>query len=441
MSDRNGGGSVEMKMKTLSLFLALLVVLLFILSPAAFAGIGCGTNWMGDTSGDTDFYVSKNQNLAGTTSSDAPVTSSAKAVALGSTVKAQKNVDENATISSIKVSQPGPQLAGTAIVWTVVASNPGNEQMLYDFQLMGPSTGGMLRDMTGWIENNTWTWNTSDADVGENKIEILVTRVGSAQQEGSKLESYVIGEKEENNDAQPVDVTPGATASDSITSASAESTGAVSESSGASEVADASEESKASEASASTTASSVGDDHIVSKTADSMESKPRVAPDERKVTTATTTGPNMQMPDPSPKPLNQNAAGDQASMSEDSGASKSEQPSEPEPMDAEGKWSLKLEGSGITINPISLIQTGSSLMCMGTLNEDSLKLQVNGKGTVSGNTMSLEVWTVIAEFGNQIDRSVELDLTKQDGKFSGDYKLYSGDELLGKGNATASKLA
>jgi hypothetical protein len=191
---------------------------------------------------------------------------------------------------------------------------------------------------------------------------------------------------------------------------------------------------------ASTTASSVGDDHIVSKTADSMESKPRVAPDERKVTTATTTGPNMQMPDPSPKPLNQNAAGDQASMSE-SGASKSEQPSQPEPMDAEGKWSLKLEGSGITINPISLIQTGSSLMCMGTLNEDSLKLQVNGKGTVSGNTMSLEVWTVIAEFGNQIDRSVELDLTKQDGKFSGDYKLYSGDELLGKGNATASKLA
>ena len=425
-----------MKMKTLSLSLALLVVLLFILSPAAFAGTGCGTNWMGDTSGDSDFYVSKNQNAASTTlSSDAPAASSAKAVALGSTVKAQKNVDENATISSIKVSQPGPQLAGTALIWTVEASNPGNEQMLYDFQLMGPSTGGMLRDMTGWIENNTWTWNTSDADVGENKIEILVTRIGSAQQEASKLESYVIGEKEENNDAQPVDITPGATASASITSASTESTSAVSEAPGASEVADASE------ASASTTASSLGDDHIVSKTADSMESKPRVAPDERKVTTATTTGPNMQMPDPSPKPLNQNAVSEQASMSEDSGASKSEQPSEPEPIDAEGKWSIKLEGSAITINPISLIQTGSSLMCMGTLNDDSLKLQVNGKGTVVSNTMSLEIWTVIAEFGNQIDKSVELDLTKQDGKFSGAYKLYSGDELLGKGNATASKLA
>jgi len=435
MYDRNGGGSVEMKMKTLSVSLALLVVLLFILSPAAFAGTGCGTNWMGDTSGDSDFYVSKNQNPASTASSDAPATSSAKAVALGSTVKAQKNVDENATISSIKVSQPGPQLAGTALIWTVEASNPGNEQMLYDFQLIGPSTGGKLRDMTGWIEDNTWTWNTSDADVGENKIEILVTRIGSAQQEASKLESYVIGEKEENNDAQPVDITPGATASASITSASTESTSAVSEAPGASEVADASE------ASASTTASSLGDDHIVSKTADSMESKPRVAPDERKVTTATTTGPNMQMPDPSPKPLNQNAVSEQASMSEDSGASKSEQPSEPEPIDAEGKWSIKLEGSAITINPISLIQTGSSLMCMGTLNDDSLKLQVNGKGTVVSNTMSLEIWTVIAEFGNQIDKSVELDLTKQDGKFSGAYKLYSGDELLGKGNATASKLA
>lgn len=439
MSDENGGGSVEMKIKMLSLTLALLVVLLFILSPAAFAGTGCGTNWMGDTSGDSDFYVSKNQNAASTTlSSDASATSSAKAVALGSTAKAQKIVDENATISSIKVSQQSPQLAGTVLVWTVEASNPGNEQMLYDFQLTGPSTGGRLKDMTGWIEGNTWTWNTSDADVGENKIEILVTRIGSDQQEASKLESYVISKKEENSDAQSVDVTPGATASASITSASTESTSAVSEASGASEATDVAEESKASEASASATASSVGDDHIVSKTADMMESKPRTAPDERKATATTTTGPNMQMPDPSPKPLNQNAISEQASVTEGSEASKSE-PSEP--IDAEGKWSIKLEGSGITINPISLIQTGSSLMCMGTLNDDSLKLQVNGKGTVSGNTMSLEIWTVIAKFGNQVDKSVELDLIKLDGKFSGDYKLYSGDELTGKGNVTASKLA
>lgn len=416
-----------MKVRTLSLALALLVVLLFVMSPAAFAGTGCGTNWMGDTSGDTDFYVSKNQNQAGTTASpDASATSSSKAVALGSTAKAENNVDENATILSIKVSQPGPQLPGTVLIWTVEAANPGNEKMLYDFQLIGPSTGGKLKDMTGWIEDNTWTWNTSDADIGENGVEILVTRVGSAQQEASKLESYVIVQKEENNDAQSLDVTPGATASTSTASSSTESTSAASE---------------VSEASASATSSSVGDDHIISKTADMMEDKPRTAPDERKVTTTTTTGPNMQMPDPSPKPLDQNAISEQSSATEDGEAMKSEQPSEPETMDAEGKWSIKLEGSDITINPVSLIQTGSSLMCMGTINDNSLKLQVNGKGTVSGNAMSLEIWTVIAEFGNQIDKSVELDLTKQDGKVSGNYKLYSGDELLGKGNATASKLA
>ena len=414
-----------MKIMTLSLTLALLVVLLFILSPAAFAGTGCGTNWMGDTSGDTDFSVSKNQNQAGTAlSSGASATSATKAVALGSTVKAKKNVDENATISSVKVSQPGPQLPGTVLVWTVEASNPGNEQMLYDFQLMGPSTDGRLRDMTGWIEDNTWTWNTSDADVGENKIEVLVTRVGSAQQEASRLESYVVGEREKNNNADSVDVTPGATASTSTESTKA-----------------ATDVSDVSEASAGATSSSASDDHIISKTADMMESKPRTAPDERKTTTTTTTGPNMQMPDPSPKPLNQNSTSEQATLTDDVGSSSSEQPSQSEPMDVEGKWSFKLEGTGITINPISLIQTANSLMCMGTLNEDSLKLQVNGKGSVSGNTVSLEIWTVIIEFGNQIDKSVELDLTKLDGKISGDYKLYSGDDLIGKGNVTASKLA
>ncbi len=53
-----------MKRKIMSLSIAVLfclAALLFLLSSTAF-GQGCGTNPLGDTSGDTDFYVSKNQN-------------------------------------------------------------------------------------------------------------------------------------------------------------------------------------------------------------------------------------------------------------------------------------------------------------------------------------------------------------------------------------------
>ncbi len=53
-----------MKSKILFLTLAMLFCLtaqLYALTNMA-SGAGCGTNPLGDTSGDTDFYVSKNQN-------------------------------------------------------------------------------------------------------------------------------------------------------------------------------------------------------------------------------------------------------------------------------------------------------------------------------------------------------------------------------------------
>jgi hypothetical protein len=55
--------------------------------------------------------------------------------------------------------------------------------------------------------------------------------------------------------------------------------------------------------------------------------------------------------------------------------------------------------------------------------------------------MSLDVQTVIAEYGNKIDKRIELDLVKVDRVISGSYKMYAGEELIGKGNATASRFA
>ena len=373
-----------MNIKTASLFLALLVALLFVLSPVALAGQGCGTNWMGDTSGDTDFYVSKNQNQANTgVSSNAAATTSAAAVPLGSKAK----VDQNATISSLKANKQSPQSPETVVVWTVEASNHGNEKMQYDFQLMGPSTGGKFKDMTGWIDDNTWTWSTTDADIGENEIVAYVARIGSSESEDSKSESYVIS------------------STSTTESGSALSTGA--------------------------------DDHPVSKTKDTDSDKPRVAPDEKKQTTTSVSGPNMKMPDPSPKPLTDTAT--QETVEKQTQATV--ESTEPEIMEAEGKWTIKLEDAGSTINPLTLIQTGDSVMGMGTYNEGNTKLQVSVRGSVTSNTMSLEAWTIVSEYGNKIDKHVELDLVKVDRVVSGSYELYSGEDLVGKGNATASKFS
>jgi len=373
-----------MNIKAASLFLASLMALLFILSPVALAGQGCGTNWMGDTSGDTEFYVSKNQNQASTgVSSNAAAATSAAAVPLGSKAK----VDQNATISSLKADKQSPQSPETVVVWTVEASNPGNEKMQYDFQLMGPSTDGKLKDMTGWIDDNTWTWSTTDADIGENEIVAYVARIGSSESEDSKSESYVIS------------------STSTTESSSALSTSA--------------------------------DDHPVSKTKDTDSDKPRVAPDEKKQTTTSVSGPNMKMPDPSPKPLTDTAT--QETVEKQTQATV--ESTEPEIMEAEGKWTIKLEDAGSTINPLTLIQTGDSVMGMGTYNEGNTKLQVSVKGSVTSNTMSLEAWTIVSEYGNKIDKHVELDLVKVDRVVSGSYELYSGEDLVGKGNATASKFS
>src|SRR5512139_916524 len=129
-----------MKCKIWSLFIAVLFCLAalpFLLSTAAL-GQGCGSNPLGDTSGDTDFYVSKNQNQgapgASGISPSAPSAPAKAAVTLGEVAKAS----QNAMIQSINPDIPGPQSPGVAITWKVEASNPNNEKMLYNFLLKGP---------------------------------------------------------------------------------------------------------------------------------------------------------------------------------------------------------------------------------------------------------------------------------------------------------------
>jgi hypothetical protein len=146
----------------------------------------------------------------------------------------------------------------------------------------------------------------------------------------------------------------------------------------------------------------------------------------------------MQMPDPSPKPLTETKT---EKKTEVIAEPVEVEPAATEVMDVEGKWTIKLEDAGTTINPLTLIQTDSSVMGMGTYNDGNTKLQVSAKGSVGSNSMNLEAWTITSEYGNKIDEHVELDLVKVDRVISGSYELYSGEDLIGKGNATASRFA
>ena len=349
-----------MGIKSSSLSLALLAVLILSITPLASSQ--CGSNWMGDTSGDTDFYVSRNQNLGTGLASDASASSaSAPAVALGSAARA------NATISSVKVSLPSPQSPGSSIIWMAEASSSWNEPMLYDFQLSGPSTGGEFRDMTGWSSQSSWTWNTTEADVGDNQIRVLVTRQGSGAWEDSETRGYHIG------------------------------------------------------------AVSDGSSDNAASTSPSARTGP---PPQMDII-----GANMSVPDTKPIPLAQPTEALATEAPQESG------PKEPEILDVEGKWTVKLEQAGICINPLNLIQTGESLMGSGTLNEDGSKIPVTATGSVSGDAVRLHIWTVVSEYGNQIDKSADLDLVRVDRTVSGSYQFYSGEEIVGSGNATASRAA
>ena len=416
--------------KRSSLSLALLLCLLapVFLSLPAYAGVGCGTNWMGDTTGDTDFYVSKNQNqgTAGSMAADGSA-SNKSAVALGSASQSA-----NASIQNLTPDRAGPQDAGATVIWTAVASNSGNEKMYYDFLLSGPSTGGRLADRTGWIEGNSWAWNTSGEDAGESLIVVRVKRAGSTDFEDSREESYIINagpsssQSSTGTPATDLDVTPSASAATTVPAAAS-----VSDAAGSAEV-------STSSSGASDTAFSGIEGHPASKTSEPIANKPRTAPDERKAAVVQTSGPNMDMPDPTPK-----AAASAGTFTQSAEAQPVEEAAavqESENMDVEGKWTVKLDSPGETLD-LSLFQADSSVMGSGNLNEKSGKLAVTAKGSVSGNSLSLEVWTVVSEFGNKVDKSVDLELVKVDRIISGSYDMYTGEDLLKSGNATASRLS
>lgn len=377
-----------------------LMAWLFSMAYPALAGQGCGTNWLGSDSNDKDFYVSKNQNK-GVSSPGMSV--SAANVGSNTATIGSVNVGKSSLIQDLNPDKAGPQMAGAVITWTANATG-SKDGLLYKFLLKGPSTEGQVIEKTGWIAENTWTWNTTPSDVGENQVEVRVRTgkyLGSDANgfDESKSTKYVITTQEVEEVAPPAPVDP--------------------------------------------------NPHPKSRTAEvsDKETKPRFAPDERpKPPLGNPNGPNMSMPDPTPKSLvetKDSTVGD--TSVEDATAElefpEVESPFEPEPsesnvLDMGGKWTIKFAGLGSALELV-LIQTGERLMGSGTLNEGKTKIPVTASGSVSRNRLELDVKTVVGDYVNQIDKSYNIKLAKSEGDFSGSYEAYEGEKFISEGNATA----
>ena len=364
---------------------------------------GCGVNPLGDTSGDTDFYVSKNQNLptSGGVSPASTISSEAgAAMPLGSPVEQTKG---NLTLQSLDPDKISPQVAGSVIVWTANTTNPNDEDLVYDFFLKGPATNGELIDKTGWIAENSWTWNTSEDDIGENQVQVWVKRQGAGEAESIKAQNYTISAPTYEEQVADAAASTEKSTSSGLNSHPGGKTAD-------NEVGDASN-------SMSSAASSNINPYPGGKTANIDVSKPKLAPDEK-------------------------GSVDAAGSLSDEAITSSQDPSAAasDVMVVRGKWTVDLVGSGCTLDA-NLIQIGESVVGMGSLIERNTKIPQTFKGSVTSSSLRLQSNAVIDEFGNDIDKSVSLYLEKADRTISGSYEIYSGDELMAEGNATASRFS
>lgn len=74
----------------------------------------------------------------------------------------------------LTADQEGPLTAGSSVVWTGDAFDSEKDELYYQFWLNGPMTGNSWMPMTTWSKNNSWVWETSTIDIGNNVIDMRI---------------------------------------------------------------------------------------------------------------------------------------------------------------------------------------------------------------------------------------------------------------------------
>jgi len=156
--------------------------------------------------------------------------------------------------------------------------------------------------------------------------------------------------------------------------------------------------------------------------------------------------PNMDMPDPRPKPLVKpdNSADlilNQSGNQSHNQTQTTQTPQEDMPMDVSGRWSIKFdEGRGRTLDLNLWSSSGNRIMGYGTINEGSEQHSVTASGSVIRQELILTTKSATPEYANQKNDEYDLDLFMVNNTLSGTYVLGSGGQSWGEGNATAVKL-
>jgi hypothetical protein len=107
--------------------------------------------------------------------------------------------------------------------------------------------------------------------------------------------------------------------------------------------------------------------------------------------------------------------------------------------DVSGKWLFDLQQTVGSTLDIILIQTGDRLQGYGTLTENGVKTAATATGSITKDSLELDVKTVIDNSQNEDRKKYEMKLRALDDILIGHYDLFLSDKLAGEGNATAKK--
>ena len=83
--------------------------------------------------------------------------------------------NQQPTLVSLDSDKSSPQEAGASIKWTARAEDPESDPVSFMFWLKGPSTGDVWKPVNSDLRDNTWRWDTNQADAGSYQIKVSVS--------------------------------------------------------------------------------------------------------------------------------------------------------------------------------------------------------------------------------------------------------------------------
>ena len=83
-------------------------------------------------------------------------------------------VNQTPILNSLTPDIASPQKPGVTVTWTANATDADKDPLFFRFFLNGPATNGAWQPETDWSDANTWTWETSAGDTGENQFKAQV---------------------------------------------------------------------------------------------------------------------------------------------------------------------------------------------------------------------------------------------------------------------------